>query len=107
MAGAVAKTVVAPIERVKLLLQTQGAHPRIKSGEVPPYQGAGPKAFKASYGSAGQVLASRSVCYSECACASVAAFQGYAEDSQLDASGPQIPACAAAPVLLPKQPSPN
>ena len=41
VAGAVAKTVVAPIERVKLLLQTQESNPRIKSGEVPPYQGAG------------------------------------------------------------------
>ena len=41
VAGAVAKTVVAPIERVKLLLQTQDANPRIKSGEVPPYRGAG------------------------------------------------------------------
>jgi len=40
VAGAVAKTAVAPIERVKLLLQTQGSHPRIRSGEVPPYRGA-------------------------------------------------------------------
>lgn len=40
MAGAVAKTVVAPIERVKLLLQTQDTNPRIRSGEIPPYKGA-------------------------------------------------------------------
>ena len=33
-AGAVSKTVVAPIERVKLLLQTQDSNPKIKSGEV-------------------------------------------------------------------------
>ncbi|KAK9825673.1 hypothetical protein WJX81_001170 [Elliptochloris bilobata] len=39
VAAAVAKTVVAPIERVKLLLQTQESHPRIRSGEVPPYKG--------------------------------------------------------------------
>jgi hypothetical protein len=33
-AGALSKTVVAPIERVKLLLQTQDSNPKIKSGEV-------------------------------------------------------------------------
>jgi solute carrier family 25 (adenine nucleotide translocator) protein 4/5/6/31 len=38
-AGAVSKTAVAPIERVKLLLQTQDSNPRIKSGEIPPYTG--------------------------------------------------------------------
>lgn len=37
--GAVAKTVTAPIERVKLLLQTQDAHPRIRSGEIARYNG--------------------------------------------------------------------
>jgi len=30
---------VAPIERVKLLLQTQDSNPRIKSGEIPRYTG--------------------------------------------------------------------
>jgi len=40
VAGAVAKTAVAPIERVKLLLQTQDTNPRIRSGEIPPYKGA-------------------------------------------------------------------
>jgi solute carrier family 25 (mitochondrial adenine nucleotide translocator), member 4/5/6/31 len=30
---------VAPIERVKLLLQTQDANPRIASGEIPRYTG--------------------------------------------------------------------
>lgn len=39
MAGGVSKTVVAPIERVKLLLQTQDSNPRIKSGEIPRYTG--------------------------------------------------------------------
>lgn len=39
--GAVAKTVTAPIERVKLLIQTQDANPRIISGEVPRYTGIG------------------------------------------------------------------
>lgn len=32
VSGGVSKTVVAPIERVKLLLQTQDSNPRIKSG---------------------------------------------------------------------------
>ena len=32
--GAIAKTCTAPIERVKLIIQTQDANPRIKSGEV-------------------------------------------------------------------------
>ena len=38
-AGGISKTLVAPIERVKLLLQTQDANPLIKSGEVPRYTG--------------------------------------------------------------------
>lgn len=38
-AGGVSKTIVAPIERVKLLLQTQDANPLIKSGEIPRYTG--------------------------------------------------------------------
>lgn len=40
-AGALSKTVVAPIERVKLLLQTQDSNPKIKSGEIPRYTGIG------------------------------------------------------------------
>jgi solute carrier family 25 (adenine nucleotide translocator) protein 4/5/6/31 len=39
VSGAVAKTVTAPIERVKLLIQTQDANPKIISGEVPRYTG--------------------------------------------------------------------
>eukprot|EP01024_Parvocaulis_polyphysoides_P040906 TRINITY_DN3735_c0_g2_i2.p1 TRINITY_DN3735_c0_g2~~TRINITY_DN3735_c0_g2_i2.p1 ORF type:complete len:358 (-),score=50.76 TRINITY_DN3735_c0_g2_i2:205-1278(-) len=39
VSGAISKTVVAPIERVKLLLQTQDSNPRIKSGEIPRYTG--------------------------------------------------------------------
>jgi solute carrier family 25 (adenine nucleotide translocator) protein 4/5/6/31 len=39
VSGAVAKTITAPIERVKLLIQTQDANPRIRSGEVPRYTG--------------------------------------------------------------------
>jgi len=39
VSGAVAKTLTAPIERVKLLIQTQDANPRIRSGEVPRYTG--------------------------------------------------------------------
>lgn len=33
VAGGLSKTIVAPIERVKLLLQTQDSNPRIKSGK--------------------------------------------------------------------------
>lgn len=40
-AGAVSKTITAPIERVKLIIQTQDANPRIQSGEVPRYTGIG------------------------------------------------------------------
>jgi len=39
ISAAVSKTAVAPIERVKLLLQTQDANPKIASGEVPRYTG--------------------------------------------------------------------
>lgn len=39
IAAAVSKTAVAPIERVKLLLQTQDSHPDIISGKVPRYTG--------------------------------------------------------------------
>ena len=39
IAGAVAKTAVAPIERVKIILQTQDLNPRIRRGEIPPYKG--------------------------------------------------------------------
>jgi solute carrier family 25 (adenine nucleotide translocator) protein 4/5/6/31 len=39
VSGAVAKTATAPIERVKLLIQTQDANPKIISGEVARYNG--------------------------------------------------------------------
>ena len=39
IAGGIAKTAVAPIERVKLILQTQDLNPRIRRGEIPPYRG--------------------------------------------------------------------
>ena len=39
IAGAIAKTAVAPIERVKLILQTQDLNPLIRRGEIPPYKG--------------------------------------------------------------------
>jgi solute carrier family 25 (adenine nucleotide translocator) protein 4/5/6/31 len=41
VSGAVAKTLTAPIERVKLVIQTQDANPKIRSGEVPRYTGIG------------------------------------------------------------------
>merc|ERR1711904_758732 len=41
ISGAVSKTLTAPIERVKLVIQTQDANPRIRSGEVPRYTGIG------------------------------------------------------------------
>jgi len=41
ISGAVAKTATAPIERVKLIIQTQDANPLIKSGQVPRYTGIG------------------------------------------------------------------
>lgn len=37
--GAVAKTLTAPIERIKLVVQTQDANPKIRSGEVARYKG--------------------------------------------------------------------
>jgi len=41
VSGAIAKTCTAPIERVKLIIQTQDANPKIISGEVPRYTGIG------------------------------------------------------------------
>ena len=41
ISGAVAKTCTAPIERVKLIIQTQDANPLIMSGEVKRYTGIG------------------------------------------------------------------
>jgi len=39
--GAVSKTVMAPVERVKLLMQTQDSNPKVISGEVQRYSGIG------------------------------------------------------------------
>lgn len=41
ISGAVSKTATAPIERVKLVIQTQDANPKIISGEVARYTGMG------------------------------------------------------------------
>jgi len=41
ISGTVSKTITAPIERVKLIIQTQDANPKIKSGEVKRYTGIG------------------------------------------------------------------
>jgi len=37
--GAVSKTVMAPVERVKILMQTMESHPDVLSGKVKPYTG--------------------------------------------------------------------
>jgi solute carrier family 25 (adenine nucleotide translocator) protein 4/5/6/31 len=34
VSGAIAKTCTAPIERVKIIIQTQDGNPRMRSGEV-------------------------------------------------------------------------
>jgi len=39
--GAVSKTIMAPVERIKLLLQTMDSNPDIVSGKVEPYKGVG------------------------------------------------------------------
>tara|TARA_R110002050_G_scaffold34194_1_gene86476 strand:- start:99 stop:1055 length:957 start_codon:yes stop_codon:yes gene_type:complete len=39
VSGGIAKTCTAPMERVKLIMQTQDANPRIRSGEVARYDG--------------------------------------------------------------------
>lgn len=41
VSGSIAKTCTAPIERVKLLIQTQDANPKIISGEIARYTGIG------------------------------------------------------------------
>jgi solute carrier family 25 (adenine nucleotide translocator) protein 4/5/6/31 len=41
ISGGIAKTVMAPVERVKLLLQTQDSNPKVISGEVEKYKGIG------------------------------------------------------------------
>lgn len=41
VSGAIAKTCTAPIERVKLIIQTQDSNPKILSGEVKRYTGIG------------------------------------------------------------------
>lgn len=41
VSGAISKTATAPIERVKLIIQTQDANPKIISGEVARYNGMG------------------------------------------------------------------
>jgi solute carrier family 25 (adenine nucleotide translocator) protein 4/5/6/31 len=41
ISGAVAKTITAPLEKVKLAIQNQDSNPRILSGEMPRYTGMG------------------------------------------------------------------
>merc|ERR1712127_1007877 len=41
VSGAISKTLTAPIERVKLVIQTQDANPKIRPGEVARYTGIG------------------------------------------------------------------
>jgi len=37
--GAVSKTIMSPVERVKILMQTMDSNPKVISGEVKPYSG--------------------------------------------------------------------
>jgi len=39
VSGAIVKTAMAPIERVKILMQTQDSNPKVLSGEIPKYTG--------------------------------------------------------------------
>jgi len=39
--GAISKTIMAPVERIKLLMQTQDSNPKVLSGEVQRYTGIG------------------------------------------------------------------
>jgi solute carrier family 25 (adenine nucleotide translocator) protein 4/5/6/31 len=39
--GAVSKTIMSPVERVKILMQTMDSNPKVISGEVEPYKGIG------------------------------------------------------------------
>jgi len=39
--GAISKTIMAPVERIKLLMQTQDSNPKVLSGEVKRYTGIG------------------------------------------------------------------
>ena len=39
VAGAISKTIMAPVERIKLLLQTMESHPDVLSGKIKPYAG--------------------------------------------------------------------
>ena len=71
VAGAVSKTAVAPIERVKLILQTQDSNPRIKSGEIPPYTGEAATACRVLPGHATTALSDCSTSYKCCTINSV------------------------------------
>merc|ERR1712199_81287 len=37
--GAISKTIMSPVERVKILMQTMDSNPKVLSGEVKPYSG--------------------------------------------------------------------
>lgn len=39
--GAISKTIMSPVERVKILMQTMDSNPKVISGEVKPYSGIG------------------------------------------------------------------
>merc|ERR1712224_505046 len=41
VSGAIVKTAMAPIERVKILMRTQDSNPKVLSGEIPKYTGIG------------------------------------------------------------------
>jgi solute carrier family 25 (adenine nucleotide translocator) protein 4/5/6/31 len=39
--GAISKTIMSPVERVKILMQTMDSNPKVLSGEIEPYKGIG------------------------------------------------------------------
>ena len=39
--GAISKTIMSPVERIKILMQTMDSNPKVLSGEIEPYKGIG------------------------------------------------------------------
>lgn len=86
VAGGVSKTAVAPIERVKLILQTQDSNPRIKSGEIPPYTGVLQHAAKTAH----QKAQNQNLCSFVLFCASPICVSSFAVDLPVDVSSKHL-----------------